>query len=156
MSAIASPSLGSPRPSVGSPEPAPPSGRRRTTWRVAAIGSLAAIGVLIVYLLFFSGAHSNHYKLLFQNAGQLVPGNEVQIGGVAVGSVDNIRLTDDSLAEVSISLDQELHDGTSAIIRATSPATEATGGIGELRADLASALAGRPQIGWADDAVDRV
>src|SRR5262249_41669464 len=52
--------------------------------------------------------------------GQLVDGNQVLIGGVPVGSVDDVKLTDNGQAEVDITVDRPLHQGTSAVIRATS------------------------------------
>jgi phospholipid/cholesterol/gamma-HCH transport system substrate-binding protein len=83
------------------------------------IAALAvAVIVLAVILLGSGGGHQ--YKLLFQNAGQLVPDNQVLVGGSPVGSVESIALTDDNLAEVKVSVDQELHEGTTAVIRATS------------------------------------
>jgi phospholipid/cholesterol/gamma-HCH transport system substrate-binding protein len=83
---------------------------------------LAALIVVVIALLFvlFGGAGSHSYKLLFQNAGQLVPDNQVLIGGQPVGSVESIGLTDDNLAEVEVSVDQQLHEGSTAVIRATS------------------------------------
>src|SRR5581483_6792287 len=59
-------------------------------------------------------------KLLFETGGQLVKGNQVLIGGVPVGSVDDVKLTDNSQAEVDISVNRPLHEGTQAVIRATS------------------------------------
>ena len=49
-----------------------------------------------------------------------MPDNQVLIGGQPVGSVESIELTDDNLAEVKISVEQELHEGTTAVVRATS------------------------------------
>ncbi len=88
----------------------------------ARAGAIAAIAVVVVALgfLIFGGDSGHQYNLLFQNASQLVPDNQVQIGGQAVGSVESIELTEDNLAEVKISVEQELHEGTTAIIRATS------------------------------------
>lgn len=86
---------------------------------MAALGALALVVIAILVLL-LSGGSSNHYKLLFQTGGQLVNGNQVLIGGVPVGSVDNVKLTSDGQAEVDISVDRPLHEGTSAVIRATS------------------------------------
>src|SRR6185503_10465656 len=56
----------------------------------------------------------------FQTAGQLVKGNEVQIGGKAVGKVTSIDLTDEGQAEIEMEVDSDfkpLHDGTRATIR---------------------------------------
>jgi phospholipid/cholesterol/gamma-HCH transport system substrate-binding protein len=49
-----------------------------------------------------------------------VKGNQVLIGGTPVGSIDDVKLTDNGQAEVDISVDRPLHEGTSAVIRATS------------------------------------
>ena len=56
----------------------------------------------------------------YTRAGQLVPDNQVLIGGSPAGSVESIELSDDNLAEVHVEVDQELHEGTTATIRATS------------------------------------
>ena len=58
------------------------------------------------------------------NAGQLVKGNQVKVGGVPVGTVDAIELTPDGQARIELGIDDgglaPLHRGTKAIIRATS------------------------------------
>lgn len=87
--------------------------------RIAAIAVLA-VAVLALGYVIFSGNGEHKYNLLFQNAAQLVPDNQVLIGGQPVGSVDSIELTDDNLAKVVVSVSQELHEGTTATIRATS------------------------------------
>jgi phospholipid/cholesterol/gamma-HCH transport system substrate-binding protein len=79
-----------------------------------------AVAVIVLAVVFFSGGGGHKYTLVFQNAGQLVPDNQVLIGGSPVGSVESIGLTDDNLAEVDVEVDQELHEGTTAVIRATS------------------------------------
>jgi phospholipid/cholesterol/gamma-HCH transport system substrate-binding protein len=84
---------------------------------VIAVLAIAVIGLLVVI---FSGGSEHKYNLLFQNASQLVPDNQVLIGGQPVGSVESIELTDDNLARVVVSVSQELHQGTTATIRATS------------------------------------
>jgi phospholipid/cholesterol/gamma-HCH transport system substrate-binding protein len=76
--------------------------------------------VVLVASLVLGGDDGHHYKLRFETAGQLVNGNEVQIGGTPVGTVDSIELTEDNQAEVEITIDQELHEGTTAVIRSTS------------------------------------
>jgi phospholipid/cholesterol/gamma-HCH transport system substrate-binding protein len=88
--------------------------------RLAAILALLLVAIAVLILLFSGGGNSNKYKLLFETGGQLVKGNQVLIGGVPVGSVDDVKLTDNGQAEVDISVDRPLHEGTSAIIRATS------------------------------------
>ena len=42
------------------------------------------------------------------------------VAGQPIGKVDDIDLTDDAQADVTISVDEPLHEGTTAIIRATS------------------------------------
>ena len=84
------------------------------------MGVLGAIVLILGYVIFFSGSGEHKYNLLFQNASQLVPDNQVLIGGQPVGSVESIELTDDNLAKVVVSVSQELHEGTTATIRATS------------------------------------
>jgi phospholipid/cholesterol/gamma-HCH transport system substrate-binding protein len=88
--------------------------------RLAAIGALVLVAIAILILLFSGGDSSSRYRLLFETGGQLVKGNQVLIGGVPVGSVDEIKLTDNGQAQVDISVDRALHEGSSAIIRATS------------------------------------
>jgi phospholipid/cholesterol/gamma-HCH transport system substrate-binding protein len=100
-------------------ESGPAASRGTTPARIAVIAALAA-GVIVLAFIFFSGNGAHKYTLLFQNAGQLVPDNQVLIGGSAAGTVKSIGLTDDNLAEVHVEVDQELHEGTTAVIRATS------------------------------------
>jgi phospholipid/cholesterol/gamma-HCH transport system substrate-binding protein len=88
--------------------------------RFVALAALVVAVVIVVLLLFWGGDQGNRYRLLFETGGQIVEGNEVRIGGVAVGSVEGIDLTDSSQAEVTIRTDQPLHEGTSAVIRTTS------------------------------------
>jgi phospholipid/cholesterol/gamma-HCH transport system substrate-binding protein len=82
---------------------------------------LAALAIFVIVLaVILLGGNGHSYKLVFQNASQLVTDNQVLIGGSPVGSVESIDLTEDNLAEIQISVDQELHEGTTAVIRATS------------------------------------
>ena len=90
--------------------------------RGAAIGALV-VAVVVVGVLLLRGNGGAHYKLQVQNAGQLVKGDDVQVGGRRAGSVDAIKLTSDNQAELSITVDKDfapLHEGTTATIRATS------------------------------------
>jgi phospholipid/cholesterol/gamma-HCH transport system substrate-binding protein len=93
--------------------------RRTTPARIAAITGLAIVVIALLVIL-LSGGSSHTYKLVFQNASQLVNGNQVLIGGHPVGSVEEISLTEDNLAQIEISVEQELHEGTTATARATS------------------------------------
>ncbi|MGC1814081.1 MAG: MlaD family protein, partial [Solirubrobacterales bacterium] len=88
--------------------------------RLAALGALALVVIALIVLLVSSGGGGNHYRLLFETGGQLVKGNQVLIGGAPVGSVDDVKLTDNGQAQVDITVNRPLHQGTTAIVRATS------------------------------------
>jgi phospholipid/cholesterol/gamma-HCH transport system substrate-binding protein len=94
--------------------------RKSPIARLVALGALLAAVALVLVLLFTSGGGGHTYRLLFETGGQLVEGNEVRIGGVPVGTVEKIDLTEDSQAEVTINVDQKLYEGTSAVVRLTS------------------------------------
>jgi phospholipid/cholesterol/gamma-HCH transport system substrate-binding protein len=97
----------SPRPQVG---------------RLIAGGALAAV-IVIVAILVFGGGGGADYRLEFPEAGQLVRGDQVQVGGVPVGSVNNIELTHKFTALVTIHVDSSLtplHEGTTAVVRVPS------------------------------------
>jgi phospholipid/cholesterol/gamma-HCH transport system substrate-binding protein len=90
-----------------------------TVARAAAGLALALVIVLAAWLL-LRGDGGTEYTLLFENAGQLVPDNDVQVGGRRVGSVKSIELTDDNLAAIKVSVQEPyapLREGTSATIR---------------------------------------
>ena len=93
--------------------------RRQTLARVIALGALLA-AVAFVLVMFFGDDGGRQYKLLFETGGQLVRGNEVLVAGQKVGTIDSLDLTEDGQAEVAISTDQPLTEGTTAQIRATS------------------------------------
>jgi phospholipid/cholesterol/gamma-HCH transport system substrate-binding protein len=95
---------------------------RRSPARFIAIAALLLV-VVIILLLLFGGSGGASYQLMFTNAGQLVRGDQVQVGGVPVGSVTNIALTPDYRARVTIHVDSSLvplHEGTSAQVRVPS------------------------------------
>jgi len=73
-----------------------------------------------VLVILFGGSSGRTYHLIFENGGQLVNGNQVLVAGQQIGTVDSVTLTDDRNAEVTISVDEPLHQGTTAVIRATS------------------------------------
>jgi phospholipid/cholesterol/gamma-HCH transport system substrate-binding protein len=100
-------------------ERGPAKARGMTPARIGALAALAAVVIaLLVVLLGGDGGH--RYSLVFQNASQLVNDNQVLIGGQPVGSVESIELTEDNLAEIEISVEQQLHEGSTAVVRATS------------------------------------
>ena len=75
---------------------------------------------MLVLVILFGGSSGRTYHLIFENGGQLVSGNQVLVAGQPIGTVNSITLTDDWNADVSISVDEPLHSGTTAVIRATS------------------------------------
>ncbi len=93
-----------------------------TTARAMTLGAIVVTAVLVAILL-LGGNGAHRYKLIFQTAGQLVNDNDVQVGGRRVGSVKDIQLTANNQAEITIEVDKPyapLHEGTTAVIRATS------------------------------------
>lgn len=61
-----------------------------------------------------------HYRFDFLDAGQLVSGDLVRIGGTPAGTVDSISLTSNGLAQIGVSIDSSfgpLRQGTTATIR---------------------------------------
>jgi phospholipid/cholesterol/gamma-HCH transport system substrate-binding protein len=93
-----------------------------TAARGLALAALLAVVAVVAVLLLRNG-DSTSYRLRFQNAGQLVKDDDVQVGGRRIGSVQDIRLTDDNQAEIDIDVERSfgaLHEGTTATIRATS------------------------------------
>jgi phospholipid/cholesterol/gamma-HCH transport system substrate-binding protein len=90
--------------------------------RVVAVAAVVLVAVLLAVVL-IGGGTTHRYVLLFQNAGQLVKDDDVQVGGRRVGSIRAIELTNDNRARVTVEVQEPfapLHKGTSAVIRATS------------------------------------
>jgi phospholipid/cholesterol/gamma-HCH transport system substrate-binding protein len=91
--------------------------------RVAAVAGLIAAAALLAFLM-FGGGGNYQVTAVFENAGQLVKGNQVQVGGRPVGTVDQIGLNGDGQAEIKLKIDDDqltpLRQGTTATIRATS------------------------------------
>ena len=90
---------------------------------VVAVAVLAATLVVVVVLL-VSGGGGYTVKADFVSASQLVAGNAVKVSGNAIGSVDDISLTDDGKARVTMQIDGDgfhpLRRGTRATIRQSS------------------------------------
>ena len=110
---------------------------------VALVALVAVIAVVAVVLL--RDGDTTTYRLRFQDAGQLVKGDDVQVGGRRVGSVRAIELTDDNQAEIKIAVDRDfapLHEGTTAVIRATS-----LSGIANRYVALTPGANSRPALG---------
>jgi phospholipid/cholesterol/gamma-HCH transport system substrate-binding protein len=106
-----------PTPTRGGSSPLPPN-----VVRALAIGALALVVLIVAYLI-FAGGGGAEYHLEMKEAGQLVKGDQVQVGGVPVGSVTNIQLTPDFKARITIHVESSLtplHEGTISEIRVPS------------------------------------
>jgi phospholipid/cholesterol/gamma-HCH transport system substrate-binding protein len=93
-----------------------------TIARAAAIASLVVAVIAVAVLMFGSGGGET-YTLHMQTANQLVKGNDVQVGGIAVGKVTDISLSKDNQADVKITVNDDfapLHEGTTAVVRIAS------------------------------------
>jgi phospholipid/cholesterol/gamma-HCH transport system substrate-binding protein len=86
------------------------------------VAGVVALVVLVAFAL-FGGGSSYTVTADFENAGQLVRGNQVQVGSSAVGTVSDIELGSSGEAVVTMQIEDDfgpLHEGTRATIRATS------------------------------------
>jgi phospholipid/cholesterol/gamma-HCH transport system substrate-binding protein len=94
-----------------------------TAARVVA-GLLVVLAVAVVAYILFVAAGGYHVKAVFLDAGQLVRGNQVQAGGVAIGSVEDVDVTQNGQAEVTLEIDDEdyepLRRGTRLLIKQSS------------------------------------
>jgi phospholipid/cholesterol/gamma-HCH transport system substrate-binding protein len=115
------PAAPQPGPGPAGPERhARPSRAGVTRW--VAVGALGIVVLIAAYLV-FSGSSGGTYQLLMADASQLVRGDQVQVGGVPVGSVTEIVLTHNYKAKVTISVESSLtplHQGTLAEVRVPS------------------------------------
>lgn len=87
--------------------------RRALTWTCGAI----ALAVVAIVLL--SGGGTHRLRAVFTAALQIVPGQQVQVGGRVVGSISSVSLYDGE-ALVGMNVDDAvwpLHSGTTAQIR---------------------------------------
>jgi phospholipid/cholesterol/gamma-HCH transport system substrate-binding protein len=93
------------------------------------VGRIAAVCAIVIALgavgyLMLGGADGYEVRARFQAATQMVKGNLVQVGGRKVGTVEDIRLTDDGQAELKLKIDDPdytpLRAGTQATLRVAS------------------------------------
>jgi phospholipid/cholesterol/gamma-HCH transport system substrate-binding protein len=107
-------------PAADSPQP-PPSAPRspaRSPWRLPALAALLVVIGVVVYLA--TRGSSYQYRFDFIDAGQLVTGDLVRIGGTPAGTVQTIKLTPSGQAQLTVSIDSNfgpLRQGTTATIR---------------------------------------
>jgi len=112
--------------------------------RVAAVAAVA-IAVVVVAVILLSGGTNYQVKLVFQDASQIVKGDQVEVAGNAVGSVSSIALTPNGQAQMTINISNPayvpLHQGTEATVRLAS-----LSGIANRYIDLRLGSAGAPKI----------
>jgi phospholipid/cholesterol/gamma-HCH transport system substrate-binding protein len=90
----------------------------RAPRRLALAALILAAAALALVLM---RDHPHRYRVVLANAGQLVKGDVVRIGGTPVGTVKSVDLSGDDQAQVDITVSDAygpLHDGTTATIRA--------------------------------------
>ena len=90
--------------------------------RVAAIAAVVAAVVLVGFIM-LGGGGGYTVKAYFENGNQLVKGNQVELAGTPIGSVDDLGLTPNGQAVVTISVDSKyapLPRGVHATIRQAS------------------------------------
>jgi phospholipid/cholesterol/gamma-HCH transport system substrate-binding protein len=96
----------------------------QVAWSRLVVATLVVLAVVVVAVLVFAGGGGYRVTAEFLDAGQLVEGNQVRVAGATVGSVEEIDITDDGLAEVAFSIDDDdyspLREGTRAIVRQAS------------------------------------
>jgi len=89
---------------------------------LATLALVLAVAIL-AWLLVLRGSPGHEYTFVFENAGQLVRDNDVQVGGRRVGSIKDIELTEDNQAAITVEVEEPfapLREGTEATIRLTS------------------------------------
>lgn len=89
--------------------------------RVAALAAVAIALVAVVYILLFSGGSTYKVYAIFQDASQIVTGDQVDVGGNPIGSVPSITLTPQGQARLELDISNSnyvpLRQGTLATIR---------------------------------------
>ena len=100
---------------------------RGTTVTPARVLAIAGIifATALVTLALFGGGGDYTVRARFENASQLVKGAQVQVAGRPVGTITDIRLTGDSLAEVVMSIS----DGDAVPLPVGTRAQIRTGGL---------------------------
>jgi phospholipid/cholesterol/gamma-HCH transport system substrate-binding protein len=113
-------------------EPRAPAGDSRgdatsaSTVRQLTLGALAVAAAAIAAIVLLTGGSTYTINAHFLDAGQLVSGGLVEVAGRDVGTISNVTLTPDGLADVQLSISDPdyvpLHQGTYAGIRAVGQA----------------------------------
>src|SRR3954453_18244830 len=90
--------------------------------RIAAVAAVA-LAVLLVGFIVFGGGGGYTVKAYFQNANQLVNGNQVELDGTPIGTVQNMDITPNGQAVITLGIDGKyapLPDGVKATIKQAS------------------------------------
>ncbi len=92
---------------------------RQQIARAAALGALG-VAVVAILIVLFTGAPSYRINAQFLDAGQLVSGDVVTVGGHQVGSVGQVKLSGNGLAEIELDISDQsivpIHAGSIATI----------------------------------------
>src|SRR3954452_16304439 len=91
--------------------------------RIAAIAAVVAAAVLVGFVIFGGAGGGYTVKAYFENANQLVKGNQVELDGTPIGSVKSLDITPDGQAVVTIGVEGQyapLPAGVHATIRQAS------------------------------------
>jgi phospholipid/cholesterol/gamma-HCH transport system substrate-binding protein len=117
--------------------------------RVAAVAALV-MALIAVSVIVLSNSTTYQVRAIFQNAGQIVTGDLVEVAGNQVGTVSNIALTPNGQAQLTLQITngafEPLRQGTTATVRAVS-----LSGIANRYVDLRLGPPNRPAI--TDDGV---
>ena len=91
--------------------------------RVPAVILLIAAAAAIAVVALGAGEEGEDYKVraIFENAGFVIPGEDVKVAGVRVGSIDSVDVTEDNKAAVVLDITdpgyQDFRDDASCIVR---------------------------------------
>jgi phospholipid/cholesterol/gamma-HCH transport system substrate-binding protein len=91
--------------------------------RIAAFGAIA-LAIIVVAVIVLSSGSSYKVHALFQNADQVVRGDEVEVAGNSIGTVSDVELTPNNQADLTLNIGNSsykpLHVGTIATVRLAS------------------------------------
>jgi phospholipid/cholesterol/gamma-HCH transport system substrate-binding protein len=98
--------------------------RKSTVIGRAAAVAAVVLAIVAVAVIVMSGGSSYQVTAVFQNASQIVSGDQVEVGGVSIGTVSSISLTPNGLAKLQLSISNSsyapLRKGTTAVVRESS------------------------------------
>ena len=91
--------------------------------RMAAVAAVA-LAIVVVAVIVLGGGSSYQVRAVFQDASQIVKGDQVEVAGNTVGTVSNIALTRSGQAQLTLNIGDSaytpLHQGTEATVRLAS------------------------------------